>query len=62
MVKCMYRYTPVELRRLPFNTVLNERRDEPVQDDVVIDQTDHTAAAAADSVAEHDDKNVQVEF
>jgi len=63
MYSCLFvcRYTPAELRELPLNTVMNERREE-VKPDSTDEQTDAAAAAAdvnvgGDSVA-NDDKDV----
>ena len=56
-------YTPAELRNLPVNTVLNGRHDETEQDPVA-EQNDlaatEAAAPAAGSIADEDDKNMQV--
>ena len=51
MYSCLFvcRYTPAELRELPLNTVMNERREE-VKRDSTDEQTDAAAAAAATDV------------
>ena len=68
MIDCLCdSYTSDELRSLPVNTVLNGRRDES-QQDTVNEQTDAAAAATTTtnggggngSVADEDDKNLQV--